>query len=358
MANGWIFPRLAAATGGTGANYTGPLRIVVHTTETLSNPLNWVGGWASPSHCVADPYRYTVYQCCDFNYGAKALYNAAGGVQTNLEGALQVEINMRAVDPADPSRPDLSEAQYRWLAKEVFAPICRFAAEYGSPIDHNQVAEPGVIPNSARDTAPQRMAWALWEIFRGWCGHRNVPENDHWDAGLLNLHKLARYTAEVLGLATPTTSTTTTKGSDMPMLVLTDAQTVYVVGETKRPIIGAANWTNTAYAIKHLVDKGVVSGYVTGVELGSLSIIPDGTDYDASAAIAAAATATAAAAASAAAAAAADLKATKLAAEVAALKITLSAVLDKVNAAAVAGPGGLHGPVDVSGTLDITTRDA
>lgn len=349
MANGWIFPRLNAAVGGTGLAFTGPLRIVVHTTETLSDPRNWVPGWQYPSQVVADPKRRFAIQCADLNYAAKALYNEVGGVQTNTEGALQVEINWLSPD-GSAGRPDLTDDDYRWLAREVFAPICRFAIEYGSPIDHTKVTYPGVIANSARADAPQRMAWAVWNDWNGWCGHRDVPENDHWDAGLLDLHKLARYTAEAMGQS-PTTITE--DDDDMPILVLTDAGTVYAVGgSTKREIIGAAKWSDTAYAIKHLVDKGVAAKYVTGVELGSLSIIPDAPKGNDAAVAAAAAAANNAAAA----AAGANAKADALMAQLQTMKTTLAAVLAKVNMPPEMGTGVVTGPVDVSGTLDVVTH--
>lgn len=249
--NDILFPFLAAASGGAGVGYTGPLRMVVHTTETLADPLVWVPNWPSPSQVVADPKRRTVYQCIGLRTAAKSLFNAAGGVQTNFEGAIQVEINWRAPD-GSPARPDLEESDYRWLAAEVFAPIARWAASEGTPINHGKVAPTGTIPGSATDYAPQRMSFDEWERFDGWCGHRNVPENDHWDAGTLDLDRLARYTAEVLvGVAPPET------------------------GQPSTPTIPEENMRFTAFRIPN----GLI--YVEDLDANErrdlMSLMPDGT---------------------------------------------------------------------------------
>ena len=203
MSAGWLFSRRTAATGGAGA-MSGPWCIVVHTTEiphapfTVGESSDWIGGWPYPSHVVADPIRRRVVQCVSLDEAGKALYNAPGGVQTNFAGALQVEVHWRAVDPADPSRPDLPADAYQWLASEVFAPICRWAADNGFPIDMGDVCGPFTIPGSASDTAPQRMATARWDQFRGWAAHAHVPENDPWDGGALNLARLATLTTAAM----------------------------------------------------------------------------------------------------------------------------------------------------------------
>jgi hypothetical protein len=50
----------------------------------------------------------------------------------------------------------------------------------------------GAIPGSASEHAPQRLPadrWLNGPI--GLCGHRHVPTNDHWDAGGLDLRRIA-----------------------------------------------------------------------------------------------------------------------------------------------------------------------
>ena len=35
-----------------------------------------------------------------------------------------------------------------------------------------------------------RMSSNEWEEFNGWCGHQNVPENLHWDPGIIDIERL------------------------------------------------------------------------------------------------------------------------------------------------------------------------
>lgn len=249
----WIFPRLDAAVGGTGIPFTGPLRFVVHTTETLNDPDAWIPGWQYPSHVVACPARRKVRQCVSLAEAAKSLYNAPGGVQTNVEGAYQVEINCLSVDPANP-RPDLTEDDYRWLAVAVFAPMAKAAVQAGSPINHGNVLEPGPIPGSARADAAQRMSFDAWERFDGWCGHRHVPENDHWDAGALDLAKLARYTAEALGVPPPSTP-----GDDLMLsaFMLPTGATVYVHNPATGYVVRLDQLGLTLNTYNELVARGM-----------------------------------------------------------------------------------------------------
>lgn len=189
----WLFERLDAAKGSAGGYADGPYRVVLHTTETTSDPRNWVPGWQYPSHIVCDPDRRIILQCIPLDEAAKALYNGPGGVQTNLQSAIQVEINGRAAEAAGWPAEWLE-----WLGREVLAPIARWCAEQGSPVDLGDIPEPGAIPNSARDDAPQRMEYGRWNAFAGVCGHRHVPENDHWDGGGLDMRTIALHAIAAL----------------------------------------------------------------------------------------------------------------------------------------------------------------
>jgi hypothetical protein len=217
----WLFPKMQAASDG--ANYyfgpSDPICVVWHTTEITTAPLDgaWVAKWASPSHIVADPYTQQVRQCVSLSRGAKALWNDPGGVETNLNGCVwQVEIHMKSPDPRDPTRPDLTDDQYRWLAEAVLVPLAKEAAARGWPLDLDNTPEAGVIPGSAMVNAPQRFSFAQWVNFRGNCGHRHVPENDHWDAGALNLPKLVGFAKEAMG---PTTPQPQEAPSNMPEII-------------------------------------------------------------------------------------------------------------------------------------------
>lgn len=183
---------------------TGPYCIVMHTTEipeadfTVTDTKDWISGWKFPSHIVADPFRRKIVQCLPLEQHAKSLWNEPGGVETNTAGCIQVEIHMKSPD-GTPGRPDLPDEHYRWLAAEVIVPICRWVeANSDRKIDLTQVPGITAIGNSARVDAPQRMSFDEWNQFFGICSHREVPENDHWDTGTLDLQRLARYASKIL----------------------------------------------------------------------------------------------------------------------------------------------------------------
>jgi hypothetical protein len=161
---------------GVGTYTGGPKRLVLHTTE----------GWSLESAEAA--YRaktiapqFTVCfvtrrwaQHIDTASSASAMANLAGGVQTNRDGAIQVEI----VGFADYTQ-DINDDDLRWLGG-IIRLICQREGidVYRHPAFVGR--EAGTI---ATTTAPQRMSFAEWDNFNGVCGHQHVPENHHWDPG-------------------------------------------------------------------------------------------------------------------------------------------------------------------------------
>src|SRR5436190_520883 len=93
------------------------------------------------------------------------------------------------------------------IAQDVIVPVVQWVRAQGGDIDLSDPAVPlpGAIPNSAREDAPQRLdphVWAFGPI--GLCGHRHVPMgDDHWDAGALDMRKVAAYARELLGGGPP-----------------------------------------------------------------------------------------------------------------------------------------------------------
>lgn len=193
----FAFQALPAGSGAAGSYVDAPWRVMFHTTETTADPRSWVPGWISPSHIVADYERDLVIECIALDQAAKALWNEPGGVETNRQRCIQVELNGRADDAG--SWPD---AKLRWIATAVLVPIVKWIRAQGGDIDLTDVPEPGPHANSARVDAPQRMAFPRWNTFNGVCGHRHAPENDHYDADQLDMRAIATYAAAELG--TPT----------------------------------------------------------------------------------------------------------------------------------------------------------
>lgn len=106
--------------------------------------------------------KVRILQFIPVGYMAAALENRPGGVDTNREAAVQVEI-------AGYSK------RTRWSPdSEVTAALGALMAELedvvGIPLQHDDIK---------RD-------WRRWLSSSGWFGHIDVPENTHWDPGALD----------------------------------------------------------------------------------------------------------------------------------------------------------------------------
>lgn len=152
-----------------GGTYTsGPFKIVHHTTEGTS----FAGARATfrdqnvAPHFTVD--ASTIYQHIDTGVAARALRNNAGGVQTNRESAVQIEMVGFAGQPKN--RRTLANA----------ARLCRWIeAEHGVPqVWPNGHPRP---PRNGRDPGGHNRTSANWASQGGHYGHSQVPENSHWD---------------------------------------------------------------------------------------------------------------------------------------------------------------------------------
>lgn len=159
-----------------------PEKIVLHTTEGGSVP-GYSGGSSAPNFTV-DCLRGVVYQHFPVNMSSRALKNAKGGVETNTDGAVQIEI-IGTCDPrsaVNPYVPTLMLSKMGalidllvWISKETGIPLV-------------STPRPWVAyPASYGKRASQRMSFTEWDSFRGVCGHQHVPENDHGDPGSLDV---------------------------------------------------------------------------------------------------------------------------------------------------------------------------
>ena len=172
-----------SAPGNDAGSFTGgPFKGVLHTTEG-STAAGAIAAYRSnnswPHFTVTfEGGVFKVYQHLPINVAARSLKNLSGGVQTNRDSAIQIEIVGKAADA--PSFPD----QYlsgiaglmRWIESQTgikpHAPAFKaYPGSYG--------AANGV-----------RIAPDAWDNFDGWCGHQHVPENDHGDPGLFPIEKV------------------------------------------------------------------------------------------------------------------------------------------------------------------------
>lgn len=164
--------------GNSGGSYTGgPFKGVLHTTEGTSGSgaISAFRNNNSWPHFLVDSTG-KVWQFIDTSVGARALRNLSGGVQTNRDSAIQIEITGFAGQSNNHSQAQMNAlySLMRWIEANTGVkpkgPGRAFASGYGQ--------------NALRFTGAQ------WDAFDGWCGHCHVPENDHWDPGTINLDAL------------------------------------------------------------------------------------------------------------------------------------------------------------------------
>lgn len=157
-------------SGSSGSHLSGPFKVVHHTTEGGSAQ----GAFAAFQKNRSDPHftvdSTTIYQHIDTAEGARALRNDVGGVQTNRDSAVQIELVGFAHLPKD-----------RQALNNV-ARLCRWIEEtHGVPN-----VWPAGLPKPAKngkDPGQHNRNPATWDSQSGHYGHCHVPENTHWDPG-------------------------------------------------------------------------------------------------------------------------------------------------------------------------------
>lgn len=159
---------------------------VIHTTEgsAISSAQSVYRQKMVAPHCTVDPVRRIRLQHIPLDRSAYALVNAAGGVETNRHGARQVEVVGFAG-----RMHDLPDDQLEWLATEVVGPISAAVDITGPGLKQYGEGAGWIL---ASPSARQRLSFAAWTAFSGWCGHQNVPENSHWDPGALDLPRIVQ----------------------------------------------------------------------------------------------------------------------------------------------------------------------
>lgn len=203
---------------------------VLHTTEGTDWP-GYGGGKESPNYTAKPDFanKRLVWRAhFPDEMSARALVNAAGGVETNTANAVQVEL----VGTCDPKHAKSWNGQGRYLAgvhyiywptapawalRDVAAFLKDMNARHGIALTGPTKWLP--YPKSYGSSGGQRMTFAQWRAFYGWCGHQHVPENDHGDPGALDF-------ASILALAKGATSTPETPALQEAGLAADDVKKV------------------------------------------------------------------------------------------------------------------------------------
>lgn len=159
-------------SGSSGSYLGGPFKIVHHTTEGATAKVAMEAFKANKSdpHFTVD--ANSVFQHIDTAEGARALRNAPGGVETNRDSAVQIELVGFAHLPKDQQALTNLARLCRWI--ETSHGIPRVWPS-GLPRSAKNGADPG-----GHNRDPQS-----WDNQSGHFGHCHVPENTHWDPGYL-----------------------------------------------------------------------------------------------------------------------------------------------------------------------------
>ncbi len=163
-----------------------PRVAVVHSTEGPSWP-GYQGGATAPTVTIS---RTEIRQHFPVNRSARALENRAGGVETNTEGAVQIELLGYCDRKTWSDRgkkgmfwPDAEAGDLKMLVKF----LRWLEAEWGVPVvdaaPRGWLEYPASYGNSRA-----RMSGAEWVRARGIVGHQHVPENSHGDPGNFPIH--------------------------------------------------------------------------------------------------------------------------------------------------------------------------
>lgn len=192
-------PECTKQSWGTDAGYFtgGPTKIVLHSTETIGFP-GYNNGQSAPHETWwFDPAinRFYKKQHIPHTLAARALVNLSGGVQTNRDGAHQVEI----VGYCDKVKSDAVGGRYLPDQGDVFLKqlgleIRELAKDIGCS---TVLTSHAWIRYVGGPDLGQRMSQAEWDGFAGICGHEHVPENDHQDPGNTNIARAMLLSAPV-----------------------------------------------------------------------------------------------------------------------------------------------------------------
>lgn len=188
--------------------------LVLHTTEGPSWP-GYAGGTVAPNYTGMPPVGHTNGSWrAHFpdEKSSRAMENRGGGVQTNTQNSVQVEL-IGTCDPKNKKSwngkgiqragvdyvywPDANEEQLEWLADFVLDMHKRHGLQLRAPFPFN------AYPSSYGNNNGDRMTFAEWNKFAGICGHQHVPENSHGDPGDLDVDRVIKMVKDKLKPSEP-----------------------------------------------------------------------------------------------------------------------------------------------------------
>ncbi len=142
--DGWYPPALKNFAPNDGGSHLGPVTVgVLHTTEStrfVPRAGDYFGNSSYPHFtCMVASGRFYVWQHISIRRAARALKNRSGGVQTNREGVIQIEVVGTALKPFTQSNAMVEGLRdlMRWIESETDIPqkstadFTAYPASYG-----------------------------------------------------------------------------------------------------------------------------------------------------------------------------------------------------------------------------------
>ena len=193
MATGW-YPAAIVDRGNDSGAYTdlGEPKGLLHTTEGKS----YAGARGAYVQNNSWPHftatyengRFVIYQHNSVLVASRSLRNESGGVQTNRDNVVQIEL----VGTADRNKASSWGAQYsgnfpKGYLDGIAAWMRWVEAVRGVP--RRSTVTWKAYPESYGANGV-RLSGAQWDAYSGWLGHQHAPENSHGDPGLIDIKYL------------------------------------------------------------------------------------------------------------------------------------------------------------------------
>lgn len=189
---------------------------VLHTTEGFTWP-GYDGGAKAPNYTGKPNFatqRIDWRAHFEDEESSRALQNQPGGVETNTAAAIQVEL----IGTCDPKNAKtwagkVAGKDYiywpeapQWALKGLADFIADMNKRHGIKISSGNLRWVA-YPQSANPATWDRMSFAEWRAFYGWCGHQHVPENVHGDPGNFPWAQVATYAKAIVSPPSPSKPT-------------------------------------------------------------------------------------------------------------------------------------------------------
>lgn len=181
----WL-PDVQRNPGRDAGSFVGPVTIgLIHTVEGSSfTPGGSYYGhsyWPHLTFVPGDrPYEKSVWQHISLDLAGRALENQSGGVETNREGVIQIEVVGYAAKPEWSHGETTTVRNFRRLMRDI---------EAATDIPHRCGVTFGGNEQFGLNNGYELTA-TEWRAYEGWCGHQHAPENAHWDPGAIAINNL------------------------------------------------------------------------------------------------------------------------------------------------------------------------